>query len=64
LSRALSISPELRYNDVSEFVYDLDHPNAEFMKDEFKPLLTRNPLRTWQGISLFLFLCLLWSLLR
>ncbi|WP_339674984.1 bifunctional protein-serine/threonine kinase/phosphatase [uncultured Zhongshania sp.] len=64
LSRALSISPELRYSDVSEFVYDLEHPNTEFMKDEFKPLLTRNPLRTWQGISLFLFLCLLWSLLR
>lgn len=64
LSRALSISPELRYSDVSEFVYDLEHPNQEFMKNEFQPLLTRNPLRTWQGISLFLFVCLLWSLLR
>ena len=64
LSRALSISPELRYNDVSEFVYDLEHPNPEYMKNEFQPLLTRNPVRTWQGISLFLFVCLLWSLMR
>ncbi|MFT7403280.1 protein kinase domain-containing protein [Zhongshania sp.] len=64
LARALSISPELRYSDVSEFVYDLANPNPDFMRDTFQPLLIRNPLRTWQGISLFLFACLLWSLLR
>ncbi|MFQ3199417.1 MAG: serine/threonine protein kinase [Zhongshania sp.] len=64
LSRALSISPELRYNDVSEFVYDLEHPNQVFMKSEFQPLLARNPVRTWQGVSLLLFACLLWTLLR
>ncbi|MEX1669729.1 protein kinase [Zhongshania guokunii] len=64
LSRALSISPELRYNDIAEFVHDLQHPNPVYSKDNFQPLLTRNPLRVWQGISFILLLCLLWSLRR
>lgn len=64
LSRALSVTPELRYSDVSEFVYDLEHPNPQFMSDEFQPLFGRNPLLAWQLTSLVLFLCLLWALLR
>lgn len=64
LGRALSISPELRYTDIAEFVHDLQFPNPVYSKDEFQPLLTRNPLRAWQGISALLLLALLWSLAR
>ncbi|WP_414728969.1 protein kinase domain-containing protein [Zhongshania aliphaticivorans] len=64
LCRALSISPELRYNDISEFVHDLQFPNPVYSKDNFQPLLSRNPLMVWQGISLILLICLIWSLGR
>ena len=63
LRRALQISPELRYNDVAEFLHDLKHPNPDYLSSEFQPLLLRNPLRFWQALSLLLFIALLFSLL-
>lgn len=56
LKKALSISPELRYPDISEFLYDLQHPNSNFMKSESLPLIQRNPLRVWQSIAALLLL--------
>jgi serine/threonine protein kinase/serine/threonine protein phosphatase PrpC len=64
LKKALSISPELRYHDIAEFVHDLQHPNPAFSQREYEPLIQRNPLRFWQGVSFLLALCLLWSLSR
>lgn len=54
LKKALSVSQELRYGDVSEFLFDLSHPNKAFMKDIPMPLLERNPIRFWQGVSVVL----------
>lgn len=56
LKKALQISPEPRYEALSEFVYDLEHPNADFMDKSHVPLAKRNPLRFWQGLSGVLFL--------
>ncbi|WP_338040214.1 serine/threonine protein kinase [Methylocucumis oryzae] len=55
LQKATAINPQLRYNDLSEFLYDLTTPNhAFFSSKEAIPLLERNPLRFWQGVSLLL----------
>jgi eukaryotic-like serine/threonine-protein kinase len=54
LKKAMSISPELRYQDVSEFLYDLQHPNPAFATVEFQPLIQKNPLRFWQLTTLAL----------
>ncbi|PCJ16007.1 MAG: serine/threonine protein kinase [Gammaproteobacteria bacterium] len=51
LKKALSVSQELRYGDVSEFLFDLSHPNKDFLKGIPMPLLERNPIRFWQGVS-------------
>ncbi len=64
LQKALSISPELRYNDIAEFVHDLKYPNPEFSQAEYQPLIRRNPLRFWQAVSFLLAVALFWSLSR
>ncbi len=55
LKKATSITPGLRYEELSEFLYDLNTPNPIFMRTEDSiPLLQRNPLRFWQGLSAIL----------
>ncbi len=54
LKKALSISPELRYRDVSEFLFDLKHPNPEYVEKRQLPLAQRNPLLFWQTIAAIL----------
>ncbi len=63
IRRALHISPELRYEALSEFVYDLEHPNALYMNKSFVPLSKRNPLLFWKsatGVLVALNLLTLW----
>jgi serine/threonine protein kinase len=55
LRKALSISPELRYQDVSELLHDLQNPNSEFVQQASRPLAERNPLRFWQIVAALLF---------
>jgi hypothetical protein len=55
LKKATSITPQLRYDDLSEFVYDLNTPNPDFIRTEDSiPLLQRNPLRFWQSLAAIL----------
>ena len=61
LKKALSVSQELRYGDVSEFLFDLSHPNQVFLTNLPKPLLERNPIRFWQSVSALLGLSLMAS---
>jgi len=52
LKKATSISPQGRYEELSEFLYDLSTPNASFLKDQsHNPLLERNPVRFWKIVS-------------
>lgn len=62
IKKALSISSELRYQDVSEFLYDIQHPNADFLGAEKLPLIDRNPVRFWQLLSAILVICQLITL--
>lgn len=54
VSRATDINPARRYEDVAEFIYDLRVPAAEYLNSTRPPLVERNPVLFWQGVSLFL----------
>jgi len=54
LKRATQPNPLKRYAELSEFVYDLRHPNKAFLTRERRPLLERNPAAFWRGMSLLL----------
>ena len=51
LQKALQINADLRYESLSEFLNDLKFPNAAFLNPSMKPLIERNPLLFWKGLS-------------
>lgn len=55
IRKAVSIQPLKRYDEVSEFIYDLKHPNQRFLKKNKAPLIERDPTVFWQGVSFILF---------
>jgi serine/threonine protein kinase len=54
LKKALHPQPDKRYQELSEFTYDLRHPNKAFLERTRAPLLERNPLLFWQCTSAIL----------
>jgi serine/threonine protein phosphatase PrpC len=48
IRRAVHPDPARRYEALSEFVFDLRHPRAEYLDEAPVPLLERNPLLFWQ----------------
>jgi predicted Ser/Thr protein kinase len=58
LRRALHVDPLKRYAELSEFTYDLRHPNPAYLARTRPPLLERNPVQFWKGVSLLLALIL------
>lgn len=52
LRKALHPNPFKRYSELSEFTYDLRHPNPKYLKQIQPPLLERNPIAYWQTIAL------------
>jgi len=66
LRKAVHPEPRERYEALSEFVYDLRHPNSELLRSA--PLIARNPLAFWRttcavlGAIVFLLLLLQFGL--
>jgi serine/threonine protein kinase len=54
LRKAVHPDPYERYDELSEFVYDLRHPNRKFLNVSPTPLIERNPLLFWKCVSLAL----------
>ncbi|CAM5245861.1 non-specific serine/threonine protein kinase OS=Stutzerimonas stutzeri OX=316 GN=LO50_09320 PE=4 SV=1 [Stutzerimonas stutzeri] len=54
LGKALHPDPARRYAELSEFVFELRQPNPAFLNRARPPLLERNPLLFWKGLSLLL----------
>lgn len=52
LRKALQPNPFKRYAELSEFTYDLSHPNPKYLKKVRAPLFERNPLAFWKMIAL------------
>ncbi len=52
IKKAVLPDPLKRYQDLSEFIYDLRHPNKEFLNKTCPPLLERDPVVFWKSIAL------------
>ena len=51
LRKAVHPDPKKRYNAMTEFLRDLTHPNEKFIASASQPLLERNPILFWKGLS-------------
>jgi serine/threonine protein phosphatase PrpC len=54
IRKAVHPNPLKRYDELSEFIFDLRQPNAAFLSKTRPPLIERNPLLFWKGLSLIL----------
>ncbi|MGH8658138.1 MAG: protein kinase domain-containing protein [Gammaproteobacteria bacterium] len=67
LRKAVQPDPAGRYEALSELLYDLRHPNPKLCDNGRSPLIERNPVAFWRGLSGMLFLlviCLFYLLTR
>jgi len=55
LERALQVEPKNRYSLLSEFIYDMRKPNKQFLAKNKPPLIERDPILFWKGVSFILF---------
>ena len=51
LRRAVHPDPYKRYENLSEYTFDLRHPNAKYLNSSATPLIERNPLAFWKGLA-------------
>lgn len=54
LQKAVHLNPYKRYEEISEFTYALRQPSQAFLNRTRAPLMARNPVAFWQGVSLLL----------
>jgi serine/threonine protein phosphatase PrpC len=52
IRKSVKRNPSNRYEEISEFIYDLAHPNKTFIEAGHTPLIERNPLGFWKTIAL------------
>lgn len=64
LRKAVHPNPLKRYEELSEFLFDLRHPNSEFLNKGRPPLLESNPVAVWRGISFILAIIIVMLLIR
>ena len=64
LRKAVQPDPYRRYEELSEFIYDLRHPNAALLNEKGPPLLERNPLLFWKCVCFVLTLVVIVLLFR
>jgi serine/threonine protein phosphatase PrpC len=54
LRKAVHPDPYKRYEELSEFIYDLRHPNKAFLNKTRPPLIERHPVLFWKSVSFIL----------
>jgi serine/threonine protein phosphatase PrpC len=54
LRKAVHPDPYKRYEDLSEFLFDLRHPNKKFLSKTRPPLMERDPVVFWKSVSFIL----------
>jgi len=59
LRRAVHPDPYKRYESLSEYTFDLRHPNAGYLDSARTPLIERNPLLFWKGTTAILALIII-----
>ncbi len=55
IKKGLRFEPNGRHGDVSEFLYEIEHPNPKYKKTYNTALLNSHPSRPWQLLSAVLF---------
>ena len=58
LKKAVHPDPAKRYDELSEFIFDLRHPTDRLINAPLVPLIERNPLLFWKSVS-FVLACIL-----
>lgn len=61
IRKAVQIQPHRRYQEVAEFVFDLNHPNPAFLNKARPPLMDRDPVLFWKCISAVLLLVIVYQ---
>lgn len=64
LKKAVQPNPLKRYEELSEFTYDLRRPSQAFLNKARPPLLERDPALFWKGVSFILALVITGLLAR
>ncbi len=64
IKKAVHPNPNSRYEELTEFVYNLRRPSKEFVSKAKAPLLDRNPVLFWKGVSLGLLVVVIGLLTR
>jgi serine/threonine protein kinase/serine/threonine protein phosphatase PrpC len=59
IRKAVAVDPLERYEELSEFVYDLHHPNQSFLNKTRPPLIDRYPVMFWKVVSFLLLIALI-----
>ncbi len=59
IAKAVQVDPYKRYPELSEFIFDLFHPNRSFLNKTRPPLIERNPVLFWKSLSLLFFVIIL-----
>jgi serine/threonine protein phosphatase PrpC/predicted Ser/Thr protein kinase len=59
LEKAVHPNPLKRYDSFSEFLFDLRHPNANYLSTSRTPLIERNPVLFWKCTTVLLALALI-----
>jgi serine/threonine protein phosphatase PrpC len=59
LERAVHPNPAKRYDSFSEFLFDLRHPNVNYLATSSTPLIERNPLLFWKCTTIVLALAVI-----
>jgi serine/threonine protein phosphatase PrpC len=54
IHKAVHPDPYKRYEALSEFIYDLRHPNKDFTSNGHVPLAERNPVLFWKSLCVIL----------
>lgn len=62
LRKALQPDPLKRYAALSEFIFELRQPKQSLLNKHRPPLLERNPLMFWKGLSAILGVVIIWLL--
>ena len=64
LKKSLQVNPDKRYDEISEFIYDLYHPNKKYLNKKNVAIIEKNPVVFWQSISFILFIIILLLILK
>ncbi|SEG81185.1 bifunctional protein-serine/threonine kinase/phosphatase [Marinobacterium lutimaris] len=64
LKKALNPDPLKRYDELSEFIHDLRKPGQAFLSRNRPPLIERNPVQFWQGVSALLAAVIVYLVMR